>query len=39
VATWLVYGLLIRSPAIIAANVVTLVLAGAVLVLKARYHR
>jgi MtN3 and saliva related transmembrane protein len=39
VAVWLVYGLLIGSPAIIAANVVTLVLATAVLVLKAHYHR
>jgi MtN3 and saliva related transmembrane protein len=39
VALWLAYGLLIRSPAIIAANVVTLLLATAVLVLKARYHR
>jgi MtN3 and saliva related transmembrane protein len=39
VAAWLVYGLLIGSPAIIAANIVTLVLAAAVLVLKARYHR
>jgi MtN3 and saliva related transmembrane protein len=38
VALWLVYGLLIRSPAMIAANVVTLGLATAVLLLKARYR-
>ncbi len=36
VASWLVYGCLIHSVAIIAANVVTLVLALAVVVLVAR---
>jgi MtN3 and saliva related transmembrane protein len=39
VALWLIYGVMIDSAAIIAANVVTLVLATTVLVLKARYHR
>jgi MtN3 and saliva related transmembrane protein len=39
VVLWLIYGVLIRSPAIVAANVVTLLLAATVLVLKARYHR
>jgi MtN3 and saliva related transmembrane protein len=39
VVLWLIYGLLIRSPAIIASNVITLLLATAVLLLKARYHR
>jgi MtN3 and saliva related transmembrane protein len=39
VALWLIYGVLIGSPAMIAANIVTLVLAGIVIALKARYHR
>jgi MtN3 and saliva related transmembrane protein len=34
---WLVYGVLLRAGPIIAANGVTLVLAGAVLVLKIRH--
>jgi len=34
---WLVYGILIRSWPVILANLVTLVLAGAILVLKIRY--
>jgi MtN3 and saliva related transmembrane protein len=39
VVLWLIYGVLIQSPAMIAANIVTLVLAGIVIALKARYHR
>jgi MtN3 and saliva related transmembrane protein len=39
VAAWLVYGLLIHSMPVVAANVVTLVLAGAVIGLKVRYSR
>jgi MtN3 and saliva related transmembrane protein len=39
VAAWLVYGLLIHSMPVIAANVVTLVLAGTVIGLKVRYSR
>ena len=34
---WLVYGLLIHSIPVIVANVVTLVLAGAILALKIKY--
>jgi MtN3 and saliva related transmembrane protein len=37
VLLWVIYGLMIRSLPIIAANTVTLVLAGAILVLKLRY--
>lgn len=37
VVLWLVYGLLVRDVPIIAANAVTLVLAGAVLACKLRY--
>ncbi|HLZ64933.1 MAG TPA: SemiSWEET transporter [Aliidongia sp.] len=36
VALWLVYGLLLRRPAIVIPNFITLVLAGLVLVLKIR---
>jgi MtN3 and saliva related transmembrane protein len=39
VATWLIYGLLMQSPPVIAANVVTLVLAIWLLVLKLRYTK
>ena len=39
IVLWLVYGLLIRDIPIIAANVVTLALAGSVLVLAFRYRR
>jgi len=37
VVLWVIYGLMIQSLPIIAANSVTLVLAGAILVLKVRY--
>lgn len=37
VLLWVIYGLMIRSLPIIAANTVTLVLAGAILVLKLRH--
>jgi MtN3 and saliva related transmembrane protein len=37
IALWLAYGLLIASPPLIAANAVTLGLAGTILVLKLRY--
>ena len=39
VALWLIYGLIIQSPALIASNLVTLSLAATVLVLKTRYRR
>ncbi len=37
VVLWVIYGLMIQSLPIIAANAVTLLLAGAILVLKVRY--
>jgi MtN3 and saliva related transmembrane protein len=37
VALWLLYGLLIGSSPVVVSNFVTLVLSGAVLVLKLRY--
>lgn len=37
VLLWLIYGLLIQAAPIIAANAVTLLLAGAILALKIRY--
>ena len=37
VALWLIYGLLTRDLPLIAANAVTLVLAGAILILKLRH--
>jgi len=37
VALWLVYGLLTRDLPLIAANAVTLILAGAILILKLRH--
>lgn len=37
VLLWLIYGLLIHAAPIIAANAVTLLLAGAILALKIRY--
>jgi MtN3 and saliva related transmembrane protein len=37
VLLWLIYGMAIRSVPVIAANGVTLVLAGAILVLKVRH--
>ncbi|MDH4394232.1 MAG: SemiSWEET transporter [Limnobacter sp.] len=39
VAMWLVYGLRVSDPAIIAANAVTLVLAGSVLAMKLIFDR
>lgn len=39
VVLWLVYGLLIRSWPLVAANVVTLSLAGSILVMKVRLSR
>lgn len=38
VALWLVYGVLLGAWPIVAANIVTLVLAGAILVMKLRYQ-
>ena len=37
VALWLTYGLLIHSWPVIVANVITLILAGAILILKLKY--
>jgi MtN3 and saliva related transmembrane protein len=37
VALWLIYGLLIHSWPVIVANVITLILAGAILILKLKY--
>ena len=37
VLLWLIYGVLIQAPPLIAANVVTLLLAAAILGLKIRY--
>lgn len=37
VLLWLIYGLLIQAAPVIAANAVTLLLAGAILALKIRY--
>jgi MtN3 and saliva related transmembrane protein len=37
VLLWVIYGVMIQSVPIIAANTITLVLAGAILVLKLRY--
>ncbi|MEK9967558.1 MAG: SemiSWEET transporter [Ferrovibrio sp.] len=39
IALWLIYGLLIGSPGLIAANLVTLGLTAAVLVAKLRFDR
>lgn len=39
IALWLAYGLMIGEWPIIAANVVTLTLAGAILAMKLRYSR
>ena len=39
VALWIVYGLLIHSAPLVAANVATLVLAGAVLAGKLRFRK
>jgi MtN3 and saliva related transmembrane protein len=39
IVLWLVYGLLIRSWPLVAANVVTLSLAGSILVMKIRLSR
>ncbi len=38
VAMWLVYGLLLGAWPVVIANVVTLALASAILVMKLRYH-
>lgn len=38
VALWLVYGVLLGAWPIVAANIVTLALAGAILVMKLRYQ-
>jgi len=38
VALWLVYGLLLQAWPIVIANVITLALAAAILVMKVRYH-
>jgi MtN3 and saliva related transmembrane protein len=38
VAVWAVYGVLVRSWPVVVSNVVTLVLAGSVLVLKIRHR-
>lgn len=39
IALWAVYGWMIRSPVVVFFNLVTLALALAILVLKARYRR
>lgn len=39
VLLWLIYGLLIRSPPVVLANVVTLILASAILALKIKWDR
>lgn len=39
VALWLVYGLIIKDAPLIIANLITLVLAGAVLVMKLYFER
>ena len=36
---WLIYGIMIESLPVILANVVTLILSGAIIVLKIRYSR
>lgn len=38
VLCWLVYGLLIQSQPVILANAITLILTGAILVLKVKYR-
>lgn len=38
VAMWLVYGLLLGAWPVVIANVITLVLASTILVMKLRYH-
>ena len=38
VALWLVYGLLLGAWPVVIANVITLVLASTILVMKLRYH-
>lgn len=38
VALWLVYGLLLEAWPVVMANLVTLVLASAILVMKLKYH-
>ncbi len=38
VAMWLVYGLLLEAWPVVIANLVTLVLASAILVMKLKYH-
>ena len=38
VALWLVYGLLLRAWPVVIANMVTLSLASAILIMKLRYH-
>jgi MtN3 and saliva related transmembrane protein len=37
VALWLVYGLMIQAPPVIVANLVTLILASTILVMKLRH--
>ena len=36
---WLIYGIMIESLPVILANIVTLILSGAIIVLKIRYSR
>ena len=38
VALWVVYGLIVHAPPVVAANVVTLILAGALLAMKMRFR-
>lgn len=38
IALWLIYGILIEDVPLIMANAVTLILAGAILVAKIRFH-
>lgn len=39
IGMWIVYGVLINSIAVMAANVVSLLLTGAILVMKVRFER
>ncbi len=38
VSLWLIYGLMLQSPSIIVANLITFVLAAALLVMKLRFN-
>jgi MtN3 and saliva related transmembrane protein len=38
VTLWLIYGVAVRDVPIVVANAITLILAGAILVMKLKYH-